>query len=104
MPLPPVGNFKPSQTASLSIDRMQVRTLSDVVFQQIVYGCYNRGALRATERAAFVEYGFAGKKLGTGTVLDEPLALLAALEWLNQDPSFSFLESLRRDISKHSPD
>jgi hypothetical protein len=97
------GNFRPSQTAPLSIDRMQVSTLSDIVFQQIIYGSYDMGAFSSIERAAFVEYGFARRKLGTGTVLDEPLALLAAMEWISQDPTFSFFESLRRHIGKNSP-
>ena len=36
-------------------------------------------------------------------MIDEPLAILAAREWLDQNPRFSMISRLHRDIDKHSP-
>jgi hypothetical protein len=82
---------------------MQMLTMSQVVHGQIVYGCHSLGSFTSAERATFVEYGFARHRNGINdTVLDEPLAILAALHWLNERPPFSLVECLRHDIGKHS--
>jgi len=38
----------------------------------------------------------------THTILDEPIAILAALNWVNQTASLSHSEYLRQDLGKHS--
>jgi hypothetical protein len=59
--------------------------------------------LTSEEREAFVELGFARNRRGIkDTVIDEPLAILAALHWLNQNAQFSFFDTLHHDIKKHS--
>ena len=50
----------------------------------------------------FVQYGFARFARGTATI-DEPLAILAAMEWLSQDSKFSLFHRLQRDIDKLAP-
>ena len=53
---------------------------------------------------AFIELGFARNRQGSqDPVIDEPIAILAALRWLDQKSCFSFSDCLQRDISKHSP-
>ena len=51
---------------------------------------------------SFVQYGFARFERHTA-VIDEPLAILAAIEWLSQNPKFSLFNRLHRDVDKHSP-
>jgi hypothetical protein len=87
----------------LSIDEMQASTLSFAICDQILYGRYSLSSFTSTERATFIQYGFARHKPGTNDeVLDEPLAILAALQWINQHAKFSMFECLRRDIERHS--
>jgi hypothetical protein len=82
---------------------MQASTLSDAIYDQILYGRYSLSSFASAERAAFVQYGFARHKPGTNDeVLDEPLAILAALQWINQRANFSMFECLCRDIDRHS--
>jgi hypothetical protein len=81
---------------------MQASTLSDAIYDQILYGRYSLSSFKCKDRAAFVEYGFARHKPGTSdTVLNEPLAILAALQWY-QSANLSLFECLRRDIERHS--
>jgi hypothetical protein len=51
---------------------------------------------------AFIEYGFARTKSGND-VIDEPLAILAAFNWLDKNTKFSLLNCLQRDIDKNAP-
>jgi hypothetical protein len=82
---------------------MQAETLCSAVYDQILWGRYDLGSFTTIERATFVEHGFARRKSGTDqTVFDEPLAILAAINWLNQTARFSLFNYLRRDIHKHS--
>jgi hypothetical protein len=82
---------------------MQARTLSEVMFQQTLYGCYSLRSFTAAHRAKFIEYGFARHKPSvTSPVIDEPLAIMAALTWLNKNAHFSLVKCLRHDIGKHS--
>ena len=82
---------------------MQASTLANAIYDQILYGHYSLSSFSSQDRASFVEYGFARRKPGTrDTVLDEPLATLAALQWLNQSAHLSLFECLRRDIERHS--
>jgi hypothetical protein len=59
-------------------------------------------AFESDIRNRFIELGYARHKPGE-TVIDEPLAILAGVSWLNGLAPFSFLEFLRHDIGKHSP-
>jgi hypothetical protein len=73
----------------------------------VIYGTYSLQSFATEERATFVEYGFARtvtitKSKATHTVLDEPIAILAALNWVNQTASLSHPEFLRHDLGKHS--
>jgi hypothetical protein len=57
------------------------------------------------EQARFIEFGFARTKAGPispQTVLDEPVAILAAMTWVDKNGLLSFSEALRHDIAKHS--
>lgn len=51
----------------------------------------------------FVQCRFSRFARGTATI-DEPLAILAAMEWLSQFPRFSLFHRLHRDIDSHTPD
>jgi hypothetical protein len=82
---------------------MQSKTLSEIIFHQILYGSYSLSSFGAEERATFVQIGFARHKANVGnTVLDEPLAILAALNWVNDHGQLSPSEYLRQNIGKHS--
>lgn len=86
---------------------MQATTVATALFDQAIYGTYSLQSFAAEERATFVEYGFARtvtktQSKATQTVLDEPIAILAALNWANQSASLSQSEWLRHDIGKHS--
>ena len=53
-------------------------------------------------KGAFIEYGFARKQPGIDdTVIDEPLAILAALQWLYHRETFSMFKCLSHNIHKH---
>ena len=86
---------------------MQATTLATALFDQVIYGTYSLQSFAVEERATFVEYGFARtvtitQSKATQTVLDEPIAILAALNWVNQTASLSHSEWLWHDIGKHS--
>ncbi len=82
---------------------MQAKTLSEVIYDQALYGCYSLGPFSSEEKAIFVQYGFARHKCGTeDAVLDEQLAILAALGWVNRNAYLSLYECLRHDIKRHS--
>ena len=86
-------------------DPMQAKTLAGILFDQMLYGTYSLMEFSTEERANFIEYGFARTKAGPGspqTVLDEPIAILAAMNWVNQNAQLSFSECIRHDIGKHS--
>ncbi len=82
-------------------------TLTTALFDQVIYGTHSLQSFAMEERATFVEYGFARtvtmtNSRATQTVLDEPIAILAALNWVNQTASLSHSEYLRHDLGKHS--
>lgn len=57
---------------------------------------------------AFIEHGFArtiSRKhiIDEEHVIDEPLAIMAVSNWLDEKRRFSLLECLQREISKHAP-
>ena len=74
--------------------------LCDILYEQHIYGNYTLDGLNDDSTDLFIRYGFARHKEAE-TVIDEPLAILAALHWVNT--RFSMFNSLRRDIHKHSP-
>jgi hypothetical protein len=56
------------------------------------------------DQKKFVEIGLARHRSEVNdTMFDEPLAILAACNWLDHNPEFSFFHSLERDIDKHTP-
>lgn len=82
---------------------MQAETLSRVIYDQILYGRYSLGHFASEVRRTFVELGFVRHQPGTeDTVLDEPLAILAAQQWLNKHAKLSSFACLRHDITRHS--
>jgi hypothetical protein len=86
----------------MSIDRQQVDTLCDAIYDQILYGRYTLSSFSTQEKATFVEYGFARHRR-RDTVIDEPLAILAGLQWISQSSTkFSMFKCLSRNINKHS--
>ena len=101
VPNPTISNhFK---LTPLSIESSQAKTLSRVICEQVIYGRYSLGSLASSERSTFVEYGFARIKQVEGlTQLDEPLAILAAMQWVNNNAQLSMFECLQNDIGKHS--
>jgi hypothetical protein len=78
-------------------------TLRSFLFDQILYGSYTMDHFESKEQEKFIELGFARYKTGDKTVIDEPLAILAAMHWLNNNAEFSLFEFLRHGIDKHSP-
>jgi hypothetical protein len=74
--------------------------LCNAIYDQTLYGRYSLSPFSTQEKQAFVEYGVARHRPGE-TVIDEPLAILAAFHWLNQKAKFSMFNCLRRDI--HNP-
>jgi hypothetical protein len=76
--------------------------LRSVLFDQILYGSYTLGDFETEDRRKFIELGFARHKPGNDTVIDEPLAILAAMHWLNTRSECSIFEYLRQSIGKHS--
>ena len=87
----------------MSIGFPQAAWLCSVIYNQILVGHYNPSGFNDRDRENFVEYGFARHDKNDTTVIDEPLAILAAGEWLNQNPKFSMFSRLKDDIGKHSP-
>ena len=51
---------------------------------------------------AFIEYGFARTRSGEA-VIDEPLAIMAAWKWYDDNRQFSLLNCLQEDVGKYSP-
>ena len=86
---------------SLLIDGPQKDTLCNVIYQQILYGRYTLAQYSNEDKNTFVQYGFA-RHSGTETVIDEPLAVLAAMRWMDQMPEYSMFHRLYKDIKKHS--
>jgi hypothetical protein len=95
----------PSQRSFPIIDYMQSNTLSQIISNRSLYGGYSLSSFTGDEREGFVQYGFARHKAGMdNTILDEPLAILAALGWVNKNAHLSLSEYLLvlHDIEKHS--
>ena len=84
-------------------------TLRNVLYDQILYGYYSLQAFASDDVEAFIEYGFARTKSRGGAidlqddVIDEPLAILAALDWLDKTTNFTHLNCLQHDIGKNAP-
>jgi hypothetical protein len=79
--------------------------------EQLLYGSHTLSWLSADARTAFIETGFARfRKITTKKgeksrllVFDEPLAVLAALKWIETQTSLSMFEHLHRNIDRHNP-
>ena len=91
-----------SQFPSLLIGDLQVETLCNVTYGQTLYGNHSKTSLSLQEQGAFVGNGLARHRQGA-TVIDEPLAILAAMRWLTQSPNASMFNHPYRDIGMHSP-
>jgi len=76
-----------------------VDTLCRALCEQLLYGHYTLDPENRHAIALFIEYGFARHKPAE-TVIDEPMAILAALHWVNTE--FSLFKALHYDIHKHS--
>jgi len=86
---------------SLSIDPRQADTLRNAVYDQIYHGSYDLTQFGKKGKNLFIEYGVARHR-GNKTVIDEPLAILAALEWANLHTEFSVFKWACRSIHEHS--
>ena len=76
--------------------------LFHILYEQLLFGEYRLKAFAGADRALFVEYGFARHKAAIDEpLIDEPLAILAALHWVEE--KFSVFDTLRNDIDKHAP-
>lgn len=81
------------------------RHLSSAIYDRILDGRYSLNSFTSGDRAIFVGYGFARHKRnasGRDTLFDEPLAILAALQWVNKIVKFSLFECLRHGGKRHS--
>jgi hypothetical protein len=85
------------------IDEDQIERLCGILYDQIVYGCYDLYLFAPEDDIeAFIEYGFARTRSGE-QVLDEPLVIMAAWNWVEKNRHFSLFNCLQRDIGKHAP-
>jgi hypothetical protein len=87
-------------TASRQIDDLRY-----ALYQQIVHRFYTLTSIGDKETIqAFIEYGFARTISREVDVIDEPLAITAAWNWLDNkdDLQFTLLDYLLRDVDKHS--
>ena len=81
----------------------QITTLCDVLYDQIVYGQYSLIPFAPKDEIeSFIEYGFARTRR-EDHVIDEPLVIMAAWDWLDQNGHFKILNILQRSIGKHAP-
>jgi hypothetical protein len=77
--------------------------LCDILYGQIVYGCYSLNLFAPKDDiGAFIEHGFALTRSGED-VIDEPLAIMAAWNWLDENGLFLLLDCLQREVGKHAP-
>jgi hypothetical protein len=89
-------------------DHQQTKTLCDVLsMDQVVYGHYTlKLFVLEDDINAFIEYGFARSRSRnnmTHDVIDEPLAILVAMGWLNKHAEYSFVNLLQHNIGQHAP-
>lgn len=69
----------------------------------MVYGCFHLTPFAPEDDIkALIEYGFARTRSGED-VLDEPLAIMAAWNRLEDKDHFSLLDCLQQEIGKHAP-
>jgi hypothetical protein len=85
----------------MPLDQSQRNTLCKVIYEQILYKRYALHAFSQEDTASFVQYGFARHR-DEKMVINEPLAVLAAMRWFGQQSHFSMFNWLRSDINKHS--
>ena len=86
----------------MPIGQPQRETLCNAIYGQILHGRYDFNSFTQEDTASFVQYGFARHRDGEETVINEPLAVLAAMRWLDQQSNFSMFNCLRRNIHRHS--
>ena len=87
--------------SSLLLDHSQADTLCTAIYRQLLYGSYDLEAFEIPEKRAFVEYGFARHRGEGQTIIDEPLAILASIEWLDTQKKFSMFKRLHQNIGSH---
>ena len=73
-----------------------------MLHDQLLYGRYAPSRFTPPQQAVFVQYGFARHRYKE-TVIDEPLAILAALQWMDRSAEYSLFKRLYRNIDNHSP-
>jgi hypothetical protein len=78
----------PCSIFSLPIDA-RPSSVAFILYEGILYGRYLLDSYlvdTVSQNAELVRIGFARHKPGNETVVDEPLAILAALQWINKSP------------------
>jgi hypothetical protein len=84
-------------------ERRQIDVLCDILYGQMVYGSYAlKPWVLEDDIKSFIEFGFARTRSGEH-VIDEPLVVMAAWNWLDVRGHFSLLASLQREVGKHAP-
>jgi len=83
--------------------------LCDALYGQIIYGSYSLTSfLTDVDIESFIEHGIARTisiehVTDEEHIIDEPLAIMALSNWLDEKRRFSLLDCLRREIGKHAP-
>jgi len=73
----------------------QMSILCEAICDQVLCGETDLGSFTNDAKDSFVEYGFARYVPGAGPpVIDEPLVILAAAQWLSHHPSLSMARCL----------
>lgn len=103
---PEIRGLDMTRLKGWNFDRLnssQTITLCDILYEQMVYGCYTLNSFAPkADIASFIEYGFARIRL-EDNVIDEPLPIMAAWNWLDKQHKFSLFNCLQRDIGKDAP-
>jgi len=99
---PDVAILNHSKLFLLSIEDVQWSMLCNAIYDQVLYGSHTLRRFADATRNAFLEIGFARHIHKVNyMVIDEPLAILAALQWLYNSQAFSMFKILRDNIHKH---
>jgi len=88
---------------SYIIEKQKLDVLCDVLYHQMLYGYYVLSPFAPEhEIEAFIQYGFARTRSGE-PVIDEPLVIMAAWNWLEKNHHVSLFHHLQHGIGNHAP-